>query len=225
VLQRFVQIKYLQRLLTVANWRYLLPAFTYLFSTSKLMKTNLLLLSLLGLARLAVAQEAVPGLGRHTVSIGALGLAPTVGLEYEQRLGQHGAVALQGSRYFNANYPGYQAALVGRYYVRNQPTGGLYFQLSAGVFTHQGQARPSVYPGTYPLRDNYAATVHGQGGGLGLGYRWPLGSRLSLNTLVGLKFYLHDLGIKGGPDYIGNWHAAGQPGSILDAQVSVGYSF
>jgi hypothetical protein len=189
------------------------------------MKTNLLLASLLGLAHAAAAQQELPSPKRHTVSVGVLGIASNIGLEYEQRLGQHGAVALQGARYFGADYPGYQAALVGRYYFKKQVPGGLYVQLSAGAFTHKGQANPSFYPGTSSQSDRYRATVHGQGGGLGLGYRWPLGSRLSLNTLVGLKFYFHDLGIKGGPDYVGDWYATGQPGSILDAQVSVGYSF
>jgi hypothetical protein len=204
--------------------RLMLP-FTSFFLTSQRMKTNLLLLSLLGLAHAAAAQETAPTPKRHTVSVGVFGLAPTAGLEYEQRLGRHGAIALQGSRYFNADYPGYQAALVGRCYFSQKPAGGLYLQLSAGAFTHQGQARPSFYPGVPPRSDTYPATVHGQGGGLGLGYRWPLGSRLSLNTLVGLKVYFHDLGKVGGPDYVGDWYAAGQPGSILDAQVSVGYSF
>jgi hypothetical protein len=157
--------------------------------------------------------------------VGVFGLAPAAGLEYEQRLGGHGALALQGSRYFSADYPGYQAALVGRYYFRQQAPGGLYLQLSAGVFTHKAQAQPAFYPGMSPVRETYATTVHGQGGGLGVGYRWPLGSRLSLNTLVGIKAYLHDLSKLGGPDYVGDWYAAGQPGSILDAQVSIGYSF
>jgi hypothetical protein len=189
------------------------------------MKANLLLASLMGLAHVAAAQETAPSPGRHTVSIGVLGLASTIGLEYEQRLGQHGAIALQGSRYFSPDYPGYQAALVGRYYFRKQVPGGLYLQLSAGAFTHQGQARRYDYPSMSPLPNTYATTVHGQGGGLGLGYRWPLGSRLSLNTLVGLKVYLHDVGKAGGPSYVGDWYAAGQPGSALDTQVSVGYSF
>lgn len=189
------------------------------------MKTNLLLVGLLGLAQVAAAQQALPGFKRHTVGVGVLGLAPNIGLEYEQRLGQHWAVTLQGARYFNADYPGYQAALAGRYYFKDQVPSGLYLQLSVGAFTHQGQARPSAYPGITPQYETYPATVHGQGAGLGLGYRWPLGSRLSLNTLVGLKLYFHNLGIKGGPDYVGDWYAAGQPGSILDAQVGVGYSF
>ncbi|QKG55914.1 hypothetical protein GKZ68_04215 [Hymenobacter sp. BRD128] len=189
------------------------------------MKTNLLLLSLLGLAHAAAAQEIAPASKLHTVSVGIFGLAPTAGFEYEHRLGRHGAVALQGSRYFNPDYLGYQAALVGRCYFSQQSSGGLYLQLSAGAFTHQGQARHSSYPGLPPQSGTYTTTVHGQGGGLGLGYRWPLGPQLSLNTLVGLKFYFHDLGIKGGPDYVGDWYATGQPGSVLDAQVSVGYSF
>jgi hypothetical protein len=189
------------------------------------MKTNLLLAGLLGLAHAAAAQQELPSPKRHTVSAGVLGLASNIGLEYEQRLGGHGALALQGSRYFSPDYPGYQAALVGRYYFKKEVPGGLYLQLSAGAFTHQGQATPSFYPGGPSQGETYRATVHGQGGGLGLGYRWPLASRLSLNTLVGLKFYAHDLGIKGGPVYVSDWYATGQPGSILDAQVSIGYSF
>ena len=189
------------------------------------MKTNLLFAALLSLAHAAVAQQELPSPKRHTVSAGVLGIASNIGLEYEQRLGGHGALALQGARYFGPDYPGYQAALAGRYYFKQQAPGGLYLQLSVGAFTHQGQAKPSFYPGLQPQSETYRATVHGQGGGLGLGYRWPLASRLSLNTLVGLKFYMHDLGIKGGPDYVGDWYATGQPGSILDAQVSVGYSF
>lgn len=189
------------------------------------MKTNLLFLGLLGLAQAAAAQQAAPGPARHTVSVGVFGLAATAGLEYEQRLGRHGAVALQGSRYFSADYPGYQAALVGRYYFQKQVRGGLYLQLSAGAFTHKAQAKPAYYPGLPSSGETYAATVHGQGGGLGLGYRWPLGARLSLNTLVGLKVYLQTNGAKGEPSYVGDWYAAGQPGSFLDTQASLGYAF
>ncbi|RZL08255.1 MAG: DUF3575 domain-containing protein [Hymenobacter sp.] len=179
----------------------------------------------MGLAQLANAQETPPIPFRHTVSVGLLGLAPTAGLEYEQRLGRHWALAVQGSRYFSADYPGNQAALVGRYYFRSVAPGGVYMQLSAGAFSHKAQGRPEVYPGTPPNQPTYATTVHGQGGGIGLGYRWVLSSRLTLNTLVGLKFYLHDIGKKGGPTYVGDWYAAGQPGSVTDAQVSLGYSF
>jgi hypothetical protein len=189
------------------------------------MKANLLLPGLLGLAQAAAAQQAAPGLARHTVSVGVFGLASNAGLEYEQRLGRHGAVALQGARYFSADYPGYQAALVGRYYFKKEGPGGLFLQLSVGAFTHKAQAQPALYPGMSPMRDTYATTVHGQGGGLGLGYRWPLGARLSLNTLVGLKVYLHDVGQLGGPVYVGDWYAAGQPGSGLDTQASLSYSF
>jgi hypothetical protein len=189
------------------------------------MKTNLLFLGLLGLTQAAAAQQAAAGLLRHTVSAGVFGLTPAAGLEYEQRLGRHGAVALQGARYFSADYPGYQAALVGRYYFQAAAHGGLYLQLSAGAFTHKAQARPAFYPGSSSSSDTYSATVHGQGGGLGLGYRWPLGARLSLNTLAGLKIYPQGTGAKGGPSYVGDWYAAGQPGSVLDAQVSLGYSF
>ena len=189
------------------------------------MKITVLSLGLLSLAQVAAAQQATPGLARHTVSVGVFGLAATAGLEYEQRLGRHGAVALQGSRYFSPDYPGYQAALVGRYYFKKEMPGGLYLQLSAGAFTHKAQAQPTYYPGLPASGETSATTVHGQGGGLGLGYRWPLGSRLSLNTLVGLKLYLHDLNRQGGPSYVGDWYAAGQPGSVLDAQVSAGYSF
>lgn len=189
------------------------------------MKTNILLVSLLGLAQAAAAQQVLPDFKRHTVSAGVFGLAATAGLEYEQRLSRHVAVALQGARYFSADYPGYQAALVGRYYFAKEMRGGLYLQLSAGAFTHKGQTQPAYYPGLPASGETYAATVHGQGGGLGLGYRWPLGSRLSLNTLVGLKVYLLAVNQVGGPSYVADWYAAGQPGSILDAQVGVGYSF
>ena len=189
------------------------------------MKTNLLSLGLLSLAQAAAAQQAAPDLARHTVSVGVFGLAATAGLEYEQRLGRHGAVALQGARYFSADYPGYQAALVGRYYFQPAMRGGLYLQLSAGAFTHKAQAQPAYYPGLPSAGETYATTVHGQGGGLGLGYRWPLGARLSLNTLAGLKIYLQNSGAKGGPSYVGDWYAAGQPGSVLDAQASLSYSF
>jgi hypothetical protein len=190
------------------------------------MKTPLLFVSLLGLARLASAQETTPAPVRHTVSVGVLGLAPSVGLEYEQRLGRHWALAVQGSRYFSADYPGNQTALVGRYYFRSVAPGGLYAQLSAGVFSHRAQARPAFYPGgSWANLETYATTVHGSGGGLGLGYRWVLGPRLTLNTLVGVKVYLHDVGMLGGPTYVGDWYAAGQPGSVVDAQLSLGYSF
>ena len=195
------------------------------FQIEQFMKISVLLVTLLSLPRLANAQQATPAPGRHTVSIGILGLAPSAGLEYEQHLGKHWALAVQGTRYFSADYPGNQVALVGRCYFRSAAPGGLYAQLSAGAFTHQGQASPERYPGSPVNQDTYPTTVHGQGGGLGLGYRWDLGPRLALNSLAGLKLYLHDINRKGGPTYVGDWYAAGQPGSVIDAQLSLSYLF
>ncbi len=189
------------------------------------MKILLLLGGLLSLSPAAAAQTLAetPPVKKHLVSVGAFGLAPTIGLEYQQRLGKHFALGVQGARYFRGDYPGYQAALVGRYYFRALAPAGLYAQISAGCYRHQAQAA-SDYPFSLPPTV-YSQTLSGNGLGLGLGYHWLLGPRWVLNTALGLKFYLHDIGAKGGPNYVGDWYATGQPGSVLDGQLSLGYSF
>ncbi len=185
----------------------------------------LLLLSGLASSTQAVSAQAIveaPPIKRHLVSVGVFGLAPTLGLEYEQRLGKHLALAVQGARYFSKDYPGYQAALVGRYYFRALAPTGLYAQISAGAFRHDAQVR-SEMPGS--SGQSGPAKLRGNGAGLGLGYHLPLGPHLSLHAAVGLKFYFHDLGVKCDCSYVGDWYAIGQPGSLLDGQLGIGHAF
>ena len=171
----------------------------------------------------AQTPAAAPPIQKHLVGVGVFGLAPALGAEYEQRLGRHFALAGQGARYFGGDYPGYQAALVGRYYFRPLALAGLYAQISAGAYRHQAQALSDYPLGSPPTV--YSRTLSGNGPGLGLGYRWRLGPRWVLSTTLGLKFYLHDIGAKGAPNYVGDWYAVGQPGSLLDGQLSAGYAF
>jgi len=156
------------------------------------------------------------------ISVGTFGLAPNAGLQLERRLTPHFSLGVQGSRYFGSNYPGYQAALLGRYYFRPMAPTGFYAQAQAGVFQHDGQVQ-----GYYPDKSFPPSNVRlgGAGGGLGLGYQLLLGQHLALNAGLGLKFYhIRSLGLCD-CGYVGDWYAAGQPGSVFDGQLNIGYAF
>lgn len=104
------------------------------------MKRLLLLAGLAG-ATNAWAQAPVA----TVISVGTFGLAPNAGLQLEHRLAQHFSLGLQGARYFSGDYPGYQAALLGRYYFRPLTPAGFYAQAQFGVFQHTGQIQ-AFYP-------------------------------------------------------------------------------
>ena len=156
------------------------------------------------------------------VSVGVFGWGPNAGLQLEHRLASHFSLGLQGARYFSSDYPGYQAALLGRYYFRPTAPAGLYLQAQAGTYWHDGQIQ-GFYPGqTFPP-DN--VRLRGTGGGLGLGYQLLLGQHLAVNAGLGLRFYfIRNLGACD-CSYIGDWYAPNQPGSVLDGQLNVGYAF
>lgn len=187
------------------------------------MKIPLLLSALWCSTGAASAQDVAPTplAGRHIASVGAFGLAPNIGLQYEFRLARHWSFGVQGARYFSRDYPGYQAALIGRYYFRPLAPAGLYLQVSAGTYRHDAQGESNM-PGYH---STYAKVLSGSGPGLGLGYQWLLKQHLALQATLGLKFYLHDIGVKCDCGYVGDWYAAGQPGSLLDGQFGVGYAF
>jgi hypothetical protein len=180
---------------------------------------QLLLLAALASATNAWAQAPVT----TVVSVGAFGLAPNAGLQLEHRLTRHFSLGLQGTRYFGNDYPGYQAALLGRYYFRPTAPAGFYAQAQFGVFQHTGQIQAYYYPDrVFPPSD---VRLGGSGGGLGLGYQLLLGQHLALNAGLGLKFYhIRSLGVCD-CSYVGDWYATGQPGSLLDGQLNVGYAF
>ena len=178
------------------------------------------LLLLAGLVSATGARAQAPA--ATIVSVGAFGLAPNAGIQLEHRLTPRFSLGLQGSRYFSNDYPGYQAALLGRYYFRPTAPAGLYAQAQAGLYRHTGQIQAS-YPGlTLPPSD---VRLRDAGGGLSLGYQLLLSQRLTLDAGLGLKFYL--LRSLGYCDcgYIGDWYATGQPGSILDGHLNIGYAF
>jgi hypothetical protein len=172
---------------------------------------------------LAVAQTpSLPaGSSRHLVSVGILGLAANAGLQYEFRVTRHFTGGLQGAYYFSPQYPGYQVALVGRYYFRPLARAGFYLQSAVGRYYHHAQMVVD-FPGHYSVGPRILSHY---GPSLGLGYRRPLTPHLVLQATVGLKFYLHDLNVKCDCAYVGDWYATGQPGSLLDGQLSLGYAF
>lgn len=193
------------------------------FSFPQLMKNLLLFCILAGWVRIAAAQDALsaPRPSGHVLSVGTFGLAPNAGLQYEARLTGHFSLGVQGTRYFSSDYPGYQAALFGRYYFRPAAPAGFYAQGQVGTFWHDGQIR-AVMPG---YSGQSATRLRGPGGSLGLGYQLLLGPHLALNAGLGLKFYfIKNLGLCD-CGYVGDWYATGQPGSVLDGQLSVGYAF
>ena len=155
------------------------------------------------------------------VSVGVYGVSANVGAQVEQRIGHHFSLSVLGARYFSADYPGYQAALAARYYFRPKAPLGFYLQAQAGAFRTKEQVI-SDYPGHY---SQSGSQTNGHGGGLGLGYQWRVGQRLVANFGFGLKFYPHHLGEKCDCSYVGDWYALGQPGSLLDGQLSIGYAF
>ncbi|AMJ64971.1 DUF3575 domain-containing protein [Hymenobacter sp. PAMC 26628] len=184
------------------------------------MKNFLLLCALAGWVRVASAQDA-PRPNTQVVSVGAFGLAPNAGLQYEFRLTKHFSLGVQGARYFSSDYPGYQAALFGRYYFRPAAPAGFYAQGQLGAFWHDGQIRAEM-PG---YSGQSATRLKGPGFGLGLGYQLLLGQHLALNAGLGLKFYfIKNLGYCD-CGYVGDWYTTGQPGSVLDGQLNIGYAF
>jgi hypothetical protein len=203
-----------------ATWLYL-HASTILLAYS--MKTPLLLGSLLSLAHIASAQEAKEALlpSRQFVGVGIFGLSPNVGVQYEYRFARHFSVSMQGARYFSNYYPGYQVALLGRYYFRALRPNGFYLQGSWGAYHHNAQMEADM-PGFYSV---HPQVLKGSGPALGLGYQLRLRQHLALQATVGLKLYLHDIGIKCDCAYVGDWYADGQPGSVFDTQLGVGYTF
>lgn len=186
------------------------------------MKQFLLLAGWIGLASAAQAQAPTPAHGT-VISVGAFGLAPNAGVQAEQRLSRHFSLGLQGNRYFGHDFPGYQAALLGRYYFRPRAPLGLYLQAQAGVFQHTGHTQ-AYYPGySFPPSE---VRLGGAGGGLGLGYQLLLGQHLAVNAALGLKYYhLRSLGYCDCGYVGGDWYGPGQPGSVFDGQLSVGYAF
>ncbi|NML65293.1 DUF3575 domain-containing protein [Hymenobacter sp. RP-2-7] len=188
------------------------------------MKHLVLSIGLLLLAPSLFAQAPAvrPPVRGHVVSLGIFTLAPSIGVQVEQRLGQHFSLSLSGSRFFSSDYPGYQGVLAARFYFRPTAPTGLYLQAQAGAYSHTAQV-VGDYPGV--THEPQPTSYNGKGGGLGLGYQWQFGQRWLANAGLGLRFYPHNLGAKCDCYYLGNWYAVGQPGSVLDGQLSVGYAF
>jgi hypothetical protein len=187
------------------------------------MKYYLLFLVLIGSLASARAQAPEPDhapLG-PVVSVGSYGPSANIGVQVEQRLGRHFSLSLLGARYFTNHFRGYQGALAARYYFRPTAPAGLYIQALAGTFTSHATVIGDYPPGTSYRSDQ---TFNGNGGSLGLGYQLRFAQHLTATIGIGIKVYPTGLG-KCDCSYEGDWYATGQPGSVLDSQLSVGYAF
>ena len=186
------------------------------------MQKLLLTASLLGGALPALAQQLAEPAHDHrpVVSVGLPTLAAALGVQLEQPLGQHFSLGLWGSRFFSADYPGYQGGVAARYYFRPKAPLGLYLQAQAGAFSHDAQV-VNNYPGANrePVPGNYS----GKGGGLALGYQLALTRHLVANAALGFRAYSNWSHNLSDSHYVGDFSATGQPGSVLDGQLSVGY--
>jgi len=155
--------------------------------------------------------------------VGLPTVAGALGVQAEQPLGRHFSLGLWGARFFSASFPGYQGGLLGRYYFRPTAPLGLYVQAQVGAFRHDAQ-RVSDYPGA--SREPVSSKLSGQGGGLALGYQLALTRHLVANAALGLRAYpdawSHQLSDS---HYLGDFNAVGQPGSVLDGQLGLGYAF
>jgi hypothetical protein len=154
------------------------------------------------------------------VSVGIYGPSANAGLQVEQPLGRHFSLGVFGNRQFNSDFRGYQGALVGRYYFRPTAPIGLYLQAMASFFNTQAMVE-SFYPGATYRSER---TIKGSGGGLGLGYQWRFVHHLTATIGLGIKVFPTGLG-KCDCAYTSDWYTIGQPGSVLDGQLSVGYAF
>lgn len=184
------------------------------------MKHTLLLAGLAASLPVAQAQTTVPATSGPIVSIGIYGPSANAGLQVEQPLGRHFSLGAFGSRQFSSAFRGYQGALVGRYYFRPTAPTGLYLQAIISLFDAQATV-VSYYPGATYRSER---TVNGSGAGLGLGYQWRFAQHLTATIGLGIKAYPTGLGTCD-CGYEGDWYAIGQPGSVLDGQLSVGYAF
>lgn len=179
-----------------------------------------------GLALPALAQQ--PGQPVHhwrgpVVSAGLPTVAGALGVQVEQPLGRHFSLSLWGARFFSAYFPGYQGGLLARYYFRPTAPLGWYLQAQAGAFSHDAQL-VSDYPGASSTP--YTSKLNGKGGGLAGGYQWALTRHLVANAAVGLRVYTDAWNQRFyDAHYVGQFNYVGQPGSWLDAQLSVGYCF
>ena len=65
----------------------------------------------------------------------------------------------------------------------------------------------------------------GKGGGLALGYQLALTRHLVVNAALGFRAYSNWNRSLSDSHYLGDFNAVGQPGTVLDGQLSVGYAF
>ncbi len=186
------------------------------------MKYCLLLACLASSLPSAWAQAPAPDQSAQgpVVSVGSYGPSANIGAQVEQHLGRHFSLSLLGARYFTNHFRGYQAALAARYYFRPNAPSGLYIQALAGAFTSHATVI-AEYPGASYRSEK---TFKGNGGSLGLGYQWRFAQHLTATIGLGIKVYPTGLGVCD-CYYEGDWYGIGQPGSVLDSQLGVGYAF
>lgn len=189
------------------------------------MKHTLLLAGLASSFSIAQAQTLGPDhpANRPVVSVGIYGLSPNIGVQVEQPLGRHFSLGAFGNHQFSSAFRGYQGALVGRYYFRPTAPTGLYLQAMVGAFTSNATIL-SDYPFGTGIISRSDAKLKGNGGGLGLGYQWRFAQHLTATLGLGIKVYPTSLGACD-CEYERDWYATGQPGSVWDGQLSIGYAF
>ena len=185
------------------------------------MKHFLLLAGLAGSLASARAQAPAPEQSTRgpVLSVGIYGPSANVGVQVEQPLGRHFSLGAFGSRQFSSDFRGYQGALAGRYYFRPTAPTGLYLQATVGIYNTHALVQ-TFYPGATNRSELH---VQGSGGGLGLGYQWRFAQHLTATIGLGVKAYPTNLGTCD-CGYTKDWYATGQPGSVLDGQLSIGYA-
>jgi hypothetical protein len=179
------------------------------------------LLPIAGLASLGLTARAQESPAQRPIlSLGVYGPSANVGLQVEQPLGRHFSLGVRASRYFNADFRGYQGGLVGRYCFRHTAPTGIYLQARAELFTATANV-VAYYPGG---SNRFEHTASGSSVGFGLGYQWRFAQHLIATVGLGFKVMANGLGTCD-CTYAREWYAVGQPGSVLDGQLSVGYAF
>jgi hypothetical protein len=182
------------------------------------MKQFLLVAGLASAGFFAHAQEHPAQ--KPVISVGVYGPSANVGLQVEQPLSQHFSLGARASRQFNPDFRGYQGGLIGRYYLHPTAPTGTYIQAKAELFTADATTI-TFYPGG---STRFERTAKGSSVGLGLGYQWRFAQHLLATIGLGFKVMPTGLG-KCDCTYAHDWYAIGQPGSVLDGQLSIGYAF
>ena len=152
----------------------------------------------------------------RVVGLSVLGLVNKARFKYERRLSGRVSVGATVADYYGL-YPGFQVAPFARRYFDARALEGFYVQGHVALAVHH-----QVYSIFLNRDRGYFVTG---GAGLGLGHQWLLGpkKRLSLDLMVGLKWYPYPTG-RNRDFFPDAWYVTG-PGSLLNGLASLGYAF